>query len=126
MGSRYRYESNYEGSELDKNLINFASRVAAACYVKLGTYAAEITADAKRNRPWTDRTGMAKATLNTTVSQPQNNKIRLTLAHGVWYGKYLEYCHGKKYAIIMPTLKKWESKVMSGMSGLFNAIGRRM
>lgn len=126
MGSRYRYESNYEGSELDKNLINFASRVAAACYVKLGTYAMEITADAKRNRPWTDRTGMAKATLNTTVSQPQNNKIRLTLAHGVWYGKYLEYCHGKKYAIIMPTLKKWESKVMSGMSGLFNAIGRRM
>ena len=126
MGSRYRFESNYEGSELDKNLINFASRVAAACYVKLGTYAMEITADAKRNRPWTDRTGMAKATLNTTVSQPQNNKIRLTLAHGVWYGKYLEYCHGKKYAIIMPTLKKWESKVMSGMSGLFNAIGRRM
>jgi len=126
MGSRYRYKSNYDGSELDKNLINFASRVAAACYVKLGTYAVQITADAKANRPWTDRTGMAKATLNTTVSQPNNNKIRLTLSHGVWYGKYLEYAHGKKYAIVMPTLKKWESKVMSGMSGLFNAIGRRM
>ena len=126
MGSRYRYESRWEGSELNRNLINFSARVAAAALAKLTTYGIEIRADAQKNRPWTDRTGMAKATLNTTVSQPDSKHLRLTLSHGVWYGKYLEYAHGKRFAIIMPTLKKWESKVMRGMSGLFNSIGRRM
>ena len=126
MGSRYRYESNYHGSDLERNLITFSARVAAACVAKMTTYGIEIRADAQKNRPWTDRTGMAKATLNTVVSQPDSKTIRLTLAHGVWYGEYLEYSHGKRFAIVMPTLKKWESKVMHGMQGLFNAIGRRM
>lgn len=124
MGAKFK--SNWSGSPLDKNLAVFASRVAAAALIKLTTYGAEIKADAQRNRPWTDRTGMAKATLNTTVSQPDARHLRLTLAHGVWYGKYLEYAHGKRYAIVMPTLKKYENKVMRGMQGLFNAIGRKL
>ncbi len=126
MASRIRYKSNYHGSDLERNLTTLAGRVAAACVMKMTTYGMEIRADAQKNRPWTDRTGMAKATLNTTVSQPSSSKIRLTLAHGVWYGKYLEYAHGKRFAIVMPTLNKWSDKIMRGMQGLFNSIGRRL
>lgn len=121
-----KFKSNYDGSDLDKNLATFAGRLAAASVLRMTTYGMQIKADAQKNRPWTDRTGMAKATLNTTVSQPSSSKIRLTLAHGVWYGKYLEYAHGKKYAIVMPTLNKWSDKVMKGMQGLFDAVGRKM
>lgn len=74
------------------------------------------------NRPWTDRTGEAKRRLNATVSQESQDIIRITLAHGVSYGYWLEVAHEKKYSIIGPTIKIEGPRVMEGFTGLMKKI----
>ena len=59
---------------------------------------------AKRNAPWTDRTGSARGRLNGYVSKVSNG-YRITLAHGVDYGIWLELAHEKRFAILPQTLE---------------------
>lgn len=74
------------------------------------------------NRPWTDRTGEAKRRLNAIVSQESEDVIRITLAHGVSYGYWLEVAHEKKYSIIGPTIKIEGPKVVQGLTNLLSSI----
>lgn len=99
-------------------------RIIPAAKVIVEEEAVELESYMKRKRPWKDRTGRAKLGLSATVSQPSNTKFRITLSHGVSYGKWLELANEKRYAIIKPTInakgkemyKRFEdflSKVMS-------------
>ncbi len=58
----------------------------------------------KLNRPWTDRTGNARAGLRADVNYYGGDYVSITLSHGVYYGVYLEYAMEKRFAIINPTL----------------------
>lgn len=87
-----------------------------------GTKASELQAKMKINRPWTDRTGMAKAMLSARVSQPDTNTIRITLAHGVEYGIWLELAHEKNYAIIAPTVREEGPRMVSDLGNLMNRL----
>ena len=58
---------------------------------------------AKQNAPWTDRTGQARATLVAAVER-SGPAYRVTLAHGVFYGIYLELKHGGVWGIVLKTL----------------------
>ena len=113
---------DYDQSMLGKNMDKFALKLGAAVLMYANTKATQIEASMKRNRPWTDRTGMAKASLRTVVTQPNQNTIRITLAHGVSYGIWLELAHEKKYAIIDPTLKKEAPEVVDGLQDLMSKI----
>lgn len=84
--------------EMKPRLIPAVKAVVESEAIKLESYM-------KRNRPWTDRTGQAKLKLSATVSQPEETLFRITLSHGVTYGKWLELANEKKYAIIGPTIK---------------------
>lgn len=113
---------NYGQSQLGKNMEKFAVKLGAAVLMYANTKAVELESQMKRERPWTDRTGMAKATLRSVVTQPNESTIRITLAHGVWYGKWLELAHGKNWAIVAPTLEKEAPNVVSGLSDLMSKI----
>ena len=113
---------DYDQSKLGKNMDKFALKLGAAVLMYANTKATQIEASMKRNRPWTDRTGMAKALLRTVVTQPDQNTIRITLAHGVSYGIWLELAHEKKYAIVNPTLEKEAPKVVDGLQDLMSKI----
>lgn len=113
---------NWNDSTPAKKLAAAEKKVAVAMMMYMNTKASEVEAYMKLNRPWTDRTNMAKATLNTKVSQPDENTIRMTLAHGVDYGIWLELAHSKNYAIIGPTLNIKGPEVIQGMSGLISKI----
>ena len=119
------FNSGLENSDLNRNLNLLAAKTAAGTIAYAQTFAEDIRFYAKHNRPWTDRTGMAKATLNTTVTY-SGDKIRITLAHGVFYGKYLEWCNNRKYAIIKPTLEHYEKKIMRKFQNFFDSLGRRL
>ena len=54
---------------------------------------------AKKNRQWTDRTGRARQPLNGSAFRIDNG-YRIHIAHGVYYGVYLEYAHENKYSIL--------------------------
>lgn len=108
--------------ELSQNLDEFQDRLKYAVQMYASTKANELEALMKANRKWTDRTGMAKARLNASISEPDENTIRITLAHGVEYGIWLELANEKNFAIIAPTLSQQGPRVIEGLNDLMNEI----
>ena len=108
--------------ELSQNLDEFQDRLKYAVQMYASTKANELEALMKANRKWTDRTGMAKARLNASISEPDENIIRITLAHGVEYGIWLELANEKNFAIIAPTLSQQGPRVIEGLNDLMNEI----
>ena len=72
--------------------------------------------------PWVDRTGAAKARLTATVSMPNDHTVRITLAHGMDYGIFLELAREKKHAMIAPTVKKYEPEIIEDLNGIMGNI----
>ena len=85
-----------------------------SCAEQLETYA-------KQNRPWTDRSTRARQGLKGTVTE-EDHKYTIVLAHSVKYGKYLEFAHEQKYAIIFPTIKLKSPEIMEGFTGLIDSV----
>lgn len=113
---------DYNGSELKKNLDKMSTKLGAVVLMYSATKASELQSKMKLNRPWTDRTGMAKILLNAKVSQPNENIIRITLAHGVDYGIWLELAHNKIYAIIAPTVREEGPRIVEDLEGLMSKL----
>lgn len=101
---------------------NLKEKIVIASKMYASTKATQIESYAKGNRPWTDRTGLAKANIRATVSQPQSNYIRITLSHGVDYGIWLELANEKRYAIVKPTIDKFGPEVYSGLKSLLSKV----
>lgn len=116
------FELNYNGSDLSKNLDKMSVKLGAVILMYAATKASELQAKMKMNRPWTDRTGMAKALLNAKVSQPDSKIVRITLTHGVEYGIWLELAHGKKYAIIAPTIREEGPRIVEDLNNLMSKL----
>ena len=113
---------DYSSSELSKNLDKMGLKLGAVILMYASTKASEIQYKMKIGRPWTDRTGMAKALLSCRVSQPKTDLIRLTLAHGVDYGLWLELAHGKNYAIIEPTIREEGPRIVEDLNDLMSKL----
>lgn len=120
--SDYSIRFDFPSSVLAKNMGMMPSKVSAMIQMYATTKASQLEAKMKMNRPWTDRTGMAKTTLNASVSKPSDSKVRITLAHGVDYGIWLELAHNKNYAIIAPTIQQEGPKMLSELNGMLSKI----
>ncbi len=112
----------FDFSDFESKMNGLNDKVDAAVNMLASTDAAELASYMKSNRPWTDRTGMAKANLSATVSKPSKHEIRITLAHGVYYGIWLEFAHGKKYAILQPTLNTKGKEVINDFEKLVKKV----
>lgn len=116
------FKINYNNSDLSKNIDNMSIKLGAVILMYSATKASEIQARMKAKRPWIDRTGMAKTLLNAKISQPNTNTVRITLAHGVDYGIWLELANGKNYAIISPTIQEEGPRIVSDLSDLMSKL----
>lgn len=116
------FRIDYNKSQLKSNLDKMSMKIGATILMYSATKASELQAKMKMNRPWTDRTGMAKALLNAKVSQPSPNIIRITLSHGVDYGIWLELAHEKNYAIIAPTIREEGPRLVSDLDNLMSKL----
>ena len=116
------FKLDYNESSLKKNLDNMSAKLGAVILMYSATKAAELQSKMKLNRPWTDRTGMAKAMLSAKVSQPSQNIVRITLAHGVSYGIWLELAHEKNYAIIAPTIREEGPRIVEDLGDLMSRL----
>jgi len=83
----------------------------------------ELVTAAKRDATWSDRTGMARAGIEVGVVN-DNGIIVLTLAHTVEYGLWLEVIQNGRFAVIMPTLERYASKILRNAEAKV-AKGRR-
>lgn len=116
------FNLDFIGSQLNRNMDKLGSKFGVAILMYAATKATELEASMKTNRPWTDRTNMAKSLLSAKVSQPDSSTIRITLAHGVEYGIWLELAHEKNYAIIAPTIEKESPKIVQGLSNIMAKV----
>lgn len=116
------FQLDYDKSTLKKNLDKMSVKLGAVVLMYASTKASELQAKMKLNRPWTDRTGMAKALLTARVSQPNKNTVRITLAHGVDYGIWLELANGKNYAIIAPTIREEGPRIVEDLNNLMSKL----
>lgn len=90
-------------SKLEQGLEKISERADSAVRVFAEQGAIKMRSSAQRNAKWTDRTGSARQRLNAYVSAMENG-YRITLAHGVDYGIWLELAHEKRFSIIPQTI----------------------
>lgn len=115
MEIKLEFEVEHILDGLDKLLDTTEKRLRV--YADLA--AQKLEAKAKNSASWTDRTGDARRTIKGFAKHAKGaNKIRITLQDGVYYGKYLEYCNGGKYAIIEPTIDSEAPNIIENMRGL--------
>jgi hypothetical protein len=111
-----------DASDLIDGLTGLEARTLVATKVYAQTAANNLESYAKQNAPWTDRTGMARKSIAGSISDIPHG-VRITLAHGVDYGIWLELAHEKKFATIAPTIRVKSASVVKGFENLMNKAG---
>lgn len=104
------------GGNLLPTLETMRERLPLGVRMYCETVAKKLEGDAKKKAPWTDRTGQARIRLTAYVTQIQPGICEITLAHGVYYGVFLELAHEKRFATIMPTINRNQKEIMRGFS----------
>lgn len=105
----------FDASNLIKGIAEREIKTRAALGLYADTVAKKMEAHAKSNKPWVDRTGRAKQSLNSSWKWV-GDVARVELSHGVYYGIYLELCNEKKYAIIKPTIDIISPQAIRGLN----------
>jgi len=68
--------------------------------------AAEMQDYAKKNAPWTDRTGRARRSLSGFCEERYDG-VYIGVLGGMPYSPDLELSYGKRYAILVPTVNEY-------------------
>lgn len=105
----------FDASKLIKGIAEREIKTRAALGLYADTVAKKMETHAKSNKPWVDRTGRAKQSLNSSWKWV-GDVARVELSHGVHYGIYLELCNEKKYAIIKPTIDIISPQAIRGLN----------
>lgn len=90
------------GDRVIANLARWVDRKQAAMVALARRWAGDLEGQMRVKAPWTDRTGVARASLFSDVRLGPD-ELSIILAHGVDYGVYLELANNGKYAILWPT-----------------------
>ncbi len=102
-------------------------RTLYACLIYGRAAANKMVKDAKIHAPWQDRTPLARPSLNGEAREIVAGQVRVELAHGVYYGIYLELVRFKykgNLAIVFPTVKKMAPEIIQGWAKIANKGGR--
>ena len=114
--------ANIRGStQFNSNLRRYSERVQASLLLFSDHFGkGKMESYAKTNAKWTDRTNMARNSLNGGGFKTSDDIISY-IQHGVDYGKYLENNQGGKYAILQDTIlsnkNEWENGIKRIISG---------
>lgn len=108
--------------DLLNNVSEMPDKSKAAILAILEQEAEKLEQYMKQNRPWTDRTGNARAGLSAKAYNSGSSYMEILLSHSVYYGVYLEYAMEKRYAIIYPTILSQGPQVLAA----FNDSMRRL
>lgn len=94
--------------EIIPNLRRYGERVNVAVRAVADYWAQQVQTDMRQSAPWEDRTGNARTGLFSLTEEGAGDLVTIYLSHGhtVYYGVFLELAHGKRYAVIMPTLQR--------------------
>ena len=105
-----RVKNNFNPQKVEK-------MVRAAIGVYADTAAKKMEGEAKKNAPWTDRTGNARNSIQGDFGW-QGNKAVITLGGNMDYSVWLELAYEKKYAILKPTIDRNAPEILKGYQRL--------
>lgn len=111
----------FDANQIKTILTKFESKSEIAIKMFCAEGAKKFENYAKINRPWTDRTGMARMRLTGYVEYLPNS-YRICIAHGVNYGASLEYEHERRYAILQPTINAVSPEILEGFNRFMSRI----
>lgn len=94
-----------------RNADEYVRKLNDKAIAVMGYTMAEAEASAKRNAPWTDRTGNAR---NSIIGRlvPDMNKIVGALSIGMPYGVNLELGYQGRYRIVWPTVLEYRQSLL--------------
>lgn len=99
----------------------FAEKTKEALEKKVVEFAPKLAEYARANAPWEDRTGDARAGLDSTpIITPTS--FGVSLFHTMDYGVWLEIRWGGYYAIILPTIEVLGPELMRDLSDILSGI----
>lgn len=81
-------------------------------------WSVRIETDMKDMAKWTDRTANARQTLSAFVLRTSPYQVALIAQQYMHYGKWLELRWGGKYAIVMPTMRRYYNPVWQSVKEL--------
>lgn len=114
---------SFDSSSLEAGLNAFMGRSEAAIRMYAETAALKLQNYMREEAKWTDRTGAARQRLTGTVTKVTAG-YKITLAHGVNYGMWLELAHEKRFAIIQPTILVKSGEIMEGFEHLLERMSK--
>ena len=91
---------------------------------------AEMEAFAKQNRPWTDRTGNARRTMegvcgwNSASAQgsASGDVFSVGVEGHMPYSVFLELGYGGKYSVLAPTVHHFAPDILLSFAGCLNSV----
>lgn len=108
---------NMDTAALSRKLGEMERRRLFAQQTYAQTAARQLEAFAKADAPWKDRSGHARGGLTGTARR-SGAVFTITLSGSAHYLVYLELAHGKKYAVLWPTLQKHQQRILQGFARL--------
>lgn len=99
---------------LANNTGAYGKKMYAAIQTIARVFAFKMQSYAQANRVWTDRTGVARATLRGFAVAAATGVV-ITLAHGASYGIHLELKNSGRFAIIMRTMEAHYGPLMAAI-----------
>jgi hypothetical protein len=93
------------------------ARVRGEIAARSAAFAAAAEARMKVSAPWTNRTGAARASLSVSADAGATS-VTLTYSHGVFYGIYLEFSNGGRYAVVGPSIQADGPLLMGQFGGI--------
>src|SRR5688572_21419528 len=121
MARRGSRSLSVDATDLMASITRLGPRVEAAAYAVLERQGDLAVAHMKTDAPWTDRTGVARSTLDSTVFK-RGSRLYLNLFGRAPYQIYLETKNGGKFAIIGPTIVTWGPRIMRSFAGLIDRL----
>ena len=112
---------NIDASSVMSNMDLIASKVLSAGKMYGETAGLKMISDAKQSAKWTDRTALSRQTMSNTTLQ-SGSSTEIVLSGNTDQFKYLELAMEKKYAILMPTINKWQGQVLTGWANAINKV----
>ncbi|MBT9156908.1 MAG: hypothetical protein DDT37_01899 [Firmicutes bacterium] len=89
--------------EVVENLEAWAERQRGAIVALARNWAGQLEGRVKRDAPWMDRTGNARAGLYGSI-EVRPDEILIRVGHSMEYGVFLELARDGRYAILKPTI----------------------
>lgn len=104
--------------EVNFDIPGCMEKVNSALSLYANTCGKKAEAYAKTNRPWQDRTGNARNSIQGGSIQ-EDKSVKVYVSGNVDYFVYLELAHQKRFAILNPTIEKHATEFVEGYRSIF-------